>query len=383
MNSMKINPWLKATFAFVIVLGVWSLLGQRSAALKADNRVRSEQEQESQQKQILAKLPMVSLPKPKFMRRWSSLPMVFRLEFSPDGAWLAVGSDSNVDVRDARDWKSRAVIPGSPRLAWAPNSRLLAVDWRQGVNLYAMPGIDVAANLTDGSGTNSAGKDGSAGVYGPMIFSADSSKIATMGEDPQSKWKLDDGPATEAAYVREIAVKVWDAKTGKRLSVKPGPWSNGDNPLARLTDDPAQIEFAQPVRSQYAVSNTRPPVYIFNARSDPNKLFGFRTRPAQAFATIPILSGGYVGAIAGNAWIYATIDNSYPTNLMKIFRTRDRQLLASLPFPSRITDVALSPDAKTVAVAEDHATEKTFADGSTMELSRSQISIYRLFPTVK
>lgn len=325
----------------------------------------------------LATYPRVSVAS-SLLKQWDCAPMVFDVGFSPDGASLAVAGDGGnswgaVDVRSTQDWTSRANMTGRTRFAWSPDSRLLAVENR-GVDVWDVRAKTLLHTLTDGTGIGSAGKNGSPGVYGPLLFSADSSKLATLGEDPASTWKLDDGPNTEAAYARTIAIKIWDVSNGKRLLVQPGPWSMSSNFLVRLTDNPAVVGFAHVAgtSSRYTVSATAPKVYVFSTHTSQRQLFGLAVHPDQPYVTIALPQPLGGAAIAGNAWIYGGID--FNANAVEIFRTADQKRLLRLTFRgqiSRVTSLAISPDATTLAVAGD-------IPYSLHPTNQSRVLIYRL-----
>ena len=341
--------------------------------------------------QILSALPKVSLGTPRLIKQWDSLPMIFELKFSPDGILLAVAADDNggyeggVNLRSTDDWKSKGTLPGYVDFAWAPNSRFLAIQ-NVGVDIWDVRTHRIISNLADGSGMDGAGNKGGAGVFGPMIFSVDSSKITTLGEDPSSKWRLmEDDTNTDASFMRRLAIKVWNVSDGKRLKVQPGPWSNGTNILSRISNAPTEIDFAARSSGSSVVSNTFPPIYL-TTNSPQRRFFGRRSQPTFPYATLSTpatMNGGF--AIAGNAWIYGIISSdSAGHSTILIFRGRDQRLLRSLKLSSarRITDIAISPDAQILAVAQDHPNEEIFRSSTygsvTKEVSRSHVLIYQL-----
>lgn len=349
-----------------------TLVSASATRVAKEEASRKYQGQQSVQgKEILAALPRVSRATSHLEKRWNSRPMVFDLQFSPDGSLLAVAASGNysepgVDLRSTRDWSHRKFIAGASRIAWSPNSRLLAIE-NQGVDVW-----DVRLNrrlwtLNDWSGTGSAAKNG---VYGPLLFSADSSKLATLGEDPNSTWKLD-GPATDAAIARIIALKVWDVTSGKSLLVKPGPWSFGAHQLVRLWDDPAKVEFAQVAGYHFAVSATVPKIYVFDASAPRQQLFGVTIHPDQPYVAIGVKNPLGVANIAGNAWIYGAMNPR--NNAVEIFCTADQKLLLRLPHERPVTAFAFSPDAKTLVIAHD----------APFSPNQSVISVYRLLFSTK
>ena len=351
-----------------------------------------QKEQKKRTAQIVSALPRVTVGTPRLIEQWDSLPMVFELEFSPDGSLLAAAGDDNggyeggVNLRSTADWKRKGSLPGRVDFAWSPNSRFLAIT-NKGVDIWDVRTWRIITNLADGSGIDGAGNKGGAGVFGPMIFSSDNSKITTLGEDPGSQWRLQENDTnTDASFARRIAVKIWNVSDGQRLKVRPGPWSFGTNNLALISDSPTEIDFATISSGSSVVSNTHPPIYL-TINSPTRRLFGRRFQPTFPYAIVSIpvtMISGF--AISGNAWVYGIIAINGDTGqeTIRIFRTRDQRLLRNLKLPSerRITDIAFSPDAKTLAVAQDHPVEETIRNQTygliRKETNRSRVLIYRL-----
>ena len=356
------------------------------------------------QARVLAALPEVAVGEAQLLKQWTSLLTVSALEFSPDGKLLAVAGEGNnaarggVDLRSTANWQSEAEIFGTRKFAWAPNSRLLAIESR-GVEIWDVRKNRKLRTLSDGSGMNQAGKDGSAGVSGPMIFSADSSKLATLGEDPKSTWTLGEGAATEGAYLRALATKFWDVSRGKRLKLRVGPSSGDGYSMVRVSDDPKRVDFAAPTRAICEVSATKSPIYVYSSYASGHKLMSERFPIEENHASIVVSYEHGGTAISGNAWIYAK-----PTNNMKgetlsvdIYRTRDQKLLHSLdltdsisraaPDPiqfdsNQVTALAISPDATTLAVAQYYVRRKIVTDKTygkvIQDVSTTRVSIYQL-----
>ncbi|BCM91530.1 hypothetical protein IAD21_03405 [Abditibacteriota bacterium] len=340
-------------------------------------------DQKIQQKQILEKLPKISQGSARLVSRWEGGQTITDLQFSPDGSFLAVASYNSsggypqIDVRRTNDWKTQKVVSGLSTgisgMVWSPNSRFLAVP-NQGVDLWDIKQNRLLTNLYDGSGF---GRDRT-GVWGPLLFSADSSKLATFGEDPESSWQPDGESHSEAYYIHMIALKVWDTSTGKCLLVQPGPRSNEQYMLVRNTNDPTQIDFAQrlyadkPIvrSSPNTTSDSNPTLYVFNGTD----IFDLQNHPDQPFATIKVPTGNREVAIAGNAWIYATLTRRG----LQLFCSRDQKPFLRLLHLNRVSCVALSSDAHTLAVAASRQERHSLIDGTTLDSTYSWLTIYHL-----
>jgi len=275
------------------------------------------------------------------------------MAFAPNGASLALGEEPNnlgggVELREARNWRSLVSLHGSISFAWSPNSRLLA-GVGEGVNIWDVASHQVRRNLNDGSGLFPTRSGKRPGVFGPLLFSDDGRRLATMGEDPHSMWKPDNGPQTEAAFARGIALKEWDVQSGRRLLVKLGGSSGWVTSLVPLSRNPHSIEFATWTKQAIGFSKSRPRIYAYGYHSTQDRLFGALVHPDEPSVIIGIPSDPGRVAVSDNGWLYAWANtNGYTVN---ICRSRDEKTLKSLILPEQITAVALSPDAHLLAVA--------------------------------
>ncbi len=115
----------------------------------------------------------------------------------------------------APDWE---LVDKPETLYFPPDGRRVAsVEPGNGVsdgevrvwNLCTGKKIFVLSDLRGGFGAN-------VGATNPVAWSSDGNLLATGGEDPY--WQHDDtGPGSESTYMHKMALKVWNAHTGKLL----------------------------------------------------------------------------------------------------------------------------------------------------------------------
>lgn len=331
---------------------------------------------------VRSRLPQVALGAVRRVAWWTS-GEVAALEFAPDGRLLAIGGDAGnlfpggAEVRSTRDWKPRAFFRGSASFAWSPDSRLIAMS-AVGVDIWDVTSQRVVRNLSDGTGVFPRRDGKRPGVYGPLLFSEDGRRLATLGENPNSTWKLPDGPLTEAAYVRGLALKVWDVRSGKRLLVKRGPSSGTFSPraLVPMSRNGRKSDFAFWTSHSLGVSRSRPRVYAYASYANQYRLFRPNRQPNESFVEIALASNPYRVSVAQNGWLYAWSNANQ--NTVNVCQSRDEKRLLRLVLGDQLSAIALSPDARLLAVAFSFYRTKTLADGSIMPISNSKVEVYDL-----
>ncbi len=92
------------------------------------------------------------------------------LAFSPDGNWLASGSELGVDVRDTRQWRIRQTWPGGmDAVAFSPDGRHFARLDDAGAHLHETADWQLRGHLTNG-----------VTGFGRLVFSPDGRQLAVI-----------------------------------------------------------------------------------------------------------------------------------------------------------------------------------------------------------
>ena len=164
----------------------------------------------------------------RLLASWSCGDSTRSATFSRDDKWLLLGS-SSTDIYRTSNWSLFRTLSGTGEADFSPDGTLVAAsnathqssgmgDNAPGVGIWRLGDGKRLQILNDSSGLYDA-----VGVWGPVAFSPDGHQILTLGEDPNTRWRPFVGGTTEATTYRDIALKVWDVPTGKRIKVLPGP----------------------------------------------------------------------------------------------------------------------------------------------------------------
>jgi WD40 repeat protein len=126
---------------------------------------------------------------------------IYRLAFSPDGQMLAATGDSGVVVWSVADGhelsNTRTGYLGGRSVAFSPDSRILAYEFGETVNLLEMPGARELNTLHHASDVKG------------FAFLPDGQSLITVIESGHS----DDGPVR----VYELTFTVWDIDSGRAV----------------------------------------------------------------------------------------------------------------------------------------------------------------------
>ena len=140
------------------------------------------------------------------------------VKWSPDGRRIAAGSTDVVRVWDVASGRLIRSFPATGDVAFSRGGRILGAAGESDAFLF-----DIA------SGRKIRSFHDKAGVSGPIAISPDGRYVATGGEDPN--WNPGPMPRdeegheyapSEAFYSHERKVKIWDARTGRRIGMLPG-----------------------------------------------------------------------------------------------------------------------------------------------------------------
>lgn len=156
------------------------------------------------------------------------------VQWSPDGRRIAAGGVDAVRVWDAASGRVVRSFPATGDVAFSRDGKILGAAGESSAFLF-----DIA------SGRKIRSFADKAGVSGPIAISADGRYVATGGEDPD--W--DPGPLprdengnayapTESYYAHHLKVKIWDARTGRRVRMLPGHYNlNGGTQVLQFSPD--------------------------------------------------------------------------------------------------------------------------------------------------
>ena len=140
------------------------------------------------------------------------------VKWSPDGRRIAAGSTDAVRIWNVASGKVIRSFPAAGDVAFSRDGKILGTAGEGSAFLF-----DIA------SGRKIRSFRDRAGVSWPIAISPSGRYVATGGEDPN--W--DPGPLprdedgneyapSESFYSHELRVKIWDARTGRRLKMLPG-----------------------------------------------------------------------------------------------------------------------------------------------------------------
>ncbi len=296
---------------------------------------------------------------PQFLTSWIGSARTGNAKFSRDGKLLLLGSNGT-DVYRTSDWSLVRTMGGHDGADLSPDARLVAAWVEEGVAIWRLRDGQRLKLLNDKSGIVSK-----VGVWGPVAFSPDGRRLVTLGEDPNTKWTPDGGypgaAITEAAFNRQIAMKVWDVSSGKRLKVIVGPWTSAysnSKPVAWVRTSTRKNGKFEP-RSFY--------------RGDgicqlPNRTLSVRIHwegylsvedltTKQLIRNIPFGDGIGAAALSPNGALVASggdgrnNGSDSPLGVIKIWRVADGKLLAKFEGKGHKTGaIAFAPDGKKLIV---------------------------------
>ncbi len=283
-----------------------------------------------------------------------------KISYSPDRKVLAVSGEDNVssedrvDFYDTHSWSLLKSLPGTTAV-YSDDGRFISA----GAFLYDAKTYRLKRIFTD----NSSKGEGFPGVFGPTAISSNGRYVATCGEDPNVKWfpPQDTTRAnTEANYSRTFAVKLWNARTGRRLRV----WRGHSSTSGGTT----KLVFSRDARFLVSIGPNR--LDVWNVRT--GKIW--KTMPAErhsAFSAQKMLLAveGYnnkaqltfLNLSTGKSSVWAfPLAQMYCLGLspdgrllatcgIEIWNTQSKTRVLSIPnYSGGLTDLIFSPDNKTL-----------------------------------
>ena len=284
-----------------------------------------------------------------------------QLMFSPDGTVLALAAATGeVTVRRSSDWKLLSSLRhdgGATSVAFAPGNHLLTAGYDGFVREWDL-----------GTSREQKRYAGASGTLWCMDVSADGRRVAAAGEDGIVRiWPLDSdaAPLMLKGHQRNVwnvrfspdgkrlasgsfdqTARIWDTSTGKTLRTLKGHdqavvgldlsddgkllVTGGDDSTIRLwrAADGAQLKRVEAGNHVYATDLSADGSWL--------------------------VTGGRARGAIGTFWHQLTGfgDDTMPARL---WRTSDMALVAALPHPEDVMDVAFSPDGHwLVTSSEDH-----------------------------
>ena len=281
--------------------------------------------------------------------------------FSPDGALLALAAATGeVTVRRSSDWTLVTRLRhdgGATAVAFAPGNHLLTA------------GYDGLVRTWDLGSTHEVNRyAGAQGTLWSIDVSPDGKRVAAAGEDQIIRiWPLDSDaePLMLKGHQRNVwnmrfspdgkrlasgsfdqTARIWDASTGKTLRTLKGHdqavvgldlsddgkllVTGGDDSTVRLwrTADGAQLKRVEAGNHVYATDLSADGRWL--------------------------VTGGRARGAIGTFWHQLTGAGG-DTMPARLWRTSDMALVAALPHPEDVMDVAFSPDGRwLVTSSEDH-----------------------------